>query len=153
MSAFLQYLDLDRERALLLNDAAAAVQLVLVDRSWVSLLAHVHAVECSGGPSVYADALRALRSATGLLHPDAVLALRASAATRAQRLEVADGDSGTCFTSAAFNSHVDDYLDGPARELVPLVEVVDAEPSAVTVAANVTRVLQSHFPELRCFAR
>lgn len=105
-------------------DRSPQPRLVVADRSWLSLLAHTYAVEQSGGPAAYHEARAWLTQDESLLRPDLIIGLRADRACREARM--LSEDRGSWFTSAAFNSHVGQFFDVEAPQLVPGLVMIDA---------------------------
>lgn len=138
------YVELDRARWAAIGGACDP-RLIVIDRSWLSLLAHVYAVERAGGPAAYHAARRLLFSAGGLVQPNLVLVLHASAQSRLARQE--KGDAAAWFTDPGFNSHVAKFFldEAPASKLtithldadLPATEIAKHAESAIRRAASV----------------
>lgn len=126
------FMELDRRRGL--GPRGARESLVVADRCWLSLLAHVYAVERTGGPVAYARAQAEVAAASGLLQPDLVLFLSVSDVGRQSRVE--EGEERRWFTDRAFNREIATFFAEEAPRLVPeRVEVLDAEADLSTVAS------------------
>jgi thymidylate kinase len=128
------YLDLDRERRESASEASADA-VVIADRSWLSLLAHVYAVEQEGGPAAYTAARRRVaQRAEELLQPDLVLFLALRSERRRRRIDPLE--EGQWFTSETLNEHINAFFAREAQVLVPgVIHTLDANPEAQVVRA------------------
>lgn len=131
------FLDLDRERA---GSLLAVAGLVIADRCWLSLLAHVWAVEREGGPAAYRAACALVTAAPDIVRPDLILYLDVREENRRQRLDLAD--EGKWFTRPAFNRQLDAFFAREAPVLAPNVVRVDANGDGEAVLDRASTALR-----------
>lgn len=129
------YLDLDRQRAQSLGNLPPGA-VVIADRSWLGLLAHVYAVQATGGPAAYEAARARVEDMAGdLLQPDIALFLLLSAEQRKERID--DGDGDRWFTSDILNESINGFFENQAPVLAAgTVRTVDAGLDASAVCAT-----------------
>jgi thymidylate kinase len=137
------FLDLDRRRRSETSRIAPGT-LVIADRCWLSLLAHVYAVEHTGGPAAYGAARRRAQELAGeLLQPHLVLILAVEPGQRRSRVD--RRDKHRWFTCDGFNEQLDTFLANEAPGLAPcVVRTLDASPEAPVVRRAAVRAIAAH---------
>lgn len=113
------YQQLDHQRRTAIAEADPRPRLVVIDRSWLSLVAHTYAVEHTGGPPAYAAARRLLVEDAEKVVPHLVLALQADLKTRRDRM--APDDQSRWFTDEAFNLCLDRFFAEEAPQFADCV--------------------------------
>lgn len=142
------YLELDRLRREMAVVAAPG-SVVIADRSRIGLLAHVYAVEHTGGPAAYVAARELIDGrAEQLLTPDLVLHLALDAAGRSSRRESADRDAW--FASEGLNERIDGFFREEAPALLPgRVAHLDAAPAPQMVCRAAQHAIEARLRQGR----
>lgn len=138
LAALEAFIEVDKRRRAAVTDAYSVA---LADRCWLSLLAHVYAVERGGGPPAYAQARARLLDDPEILRPDLVIALRGTVESREGRMD--PQDAGKWFTDPVFNEAFDQFLSDEAPSLCLRYRALDATGSSEDVLAAALKVLES----------
>lgn len=139
------YLDIDRERRRSIAECTEG-SVVIADRSWLGLLAHVYAVQLTGGPAAYeAAAARTSEHAGELIQPELALFLSLGAEGRRARIDDDEGD--LWFTSERLNEAINAFFEREAPLLAPgVLQTIDAGPEASVVCAVARETILAQGP-------
>lgn len=134
LAQFRFFLDLERRRRSRLRIEGDEVEVLLLDRSIHSLLAHSLAEQLLGGPPTFDACVALAKGDPHVLWPDLVFFLDVSDAKRAERVE--PGDQPKWFADASFNRALCHYFAEDVGELGDRLVVLDGDPAASVVLAD-----------------
>ncbi|HST38401.1 MAG TPA: hypothetical protein VLK58_02780 [Conexibacter sp.] len=146
MAALEQFVAIDDRRWQQQSASIEAGLVVVVDRCWLSLLAHVYALERTGGPDAFEAAL-ALLQTQDMIRPDLVLYLSLSEQDRVAR--VPDGYHDRWYLDPAFNRQIDRFFREVASDLagVPIVSL-DAGGASDEVCAQAKAAIETQLKQV-----
>lgn len=142
LDAFRLFMQIEAGRVAELNDRAGSADLVLLDRSVDTLLAHAYALDRLFGYGVYEEAC-ALLARLAHLRPDRTFYLDASPAELNRRRERRTEPFDAFLLDSDFLEHFRDYFLQKGLAVATQVSIVDAEQSVSTVARTIAGILLS----------
>jgi thymidylate kinase len=138
------YLELEARRHRRLAETDRAVDLVLLDRSVITLLAHSYAVERLHGVATYDKCREKVTTAAEVIIPELVLYLDADVEERRKRAD--RGDLDKWFTNKRFNEEIREFFlkRFPACGAAPALYVLNANQPAPAVLDDAAAIVSNN---------